>query len=411
MGKKTSILHREQVQKSLQPKHHKKKQARGASTVSDHIVVVKPWACASIVSKQAAAIVRRILAADASRRADASIRSLTLAPSVQAKKATHAVVCETLRNLELLRSILGASELLSKHAALTEEVAYVLLYDLLLGQQAANCADVSVDEHLKDVLVFEPSVELHDHPLVVNTSLILQGKASCMAAHALNPQAGWTVVDACAAPGNKTSHLAGLMEGKGRVLAFDKDAARCKRLKDNMGAAGASIVSVQHADFLSLDFADPCFTSQGVQAALVDPSCSGSGTAHSRLDHLLPSAAAAARESSTTSDAAPDADRAVSKRVQRLAAFQERILRHALHLPGLQRLVYSTCSLHPEENEIVVQAVLPEASSLGFRLATALPDWPCRGLPLVQGSECLLRTDPEKHKMDGFFVALFVRDL
>ncbi len=52
-----------------------------------------------------------------------------------------------------------------------------------------------------------------------------------MPAHALNPEPGWTVVDACAAPGNKTTHVAARMQGKGRVLAFDKDAKRLKRLQ------------------------------------------------------------------------------------------------------------------------------------------------------------------------------------
>ena len=95
---------------------------------------------------------------------------------------------------------------------------------------------------------------------------------------------------------------------------------------------------------------------------------------------------------------------------RRLAAFQARVLRHAMALPGLQRLVYSTCSLHAQENERVVQAVLPDARALGFRLAAPLPAWPCRGLPLVEGAECLIRTRPQEHLTDGFFVALFVKE-
>lgn len=96
----------------------------------------------------------------------------------------------------------------------------------------------------------------------------------------------------------------------------------------------------------------------------------------------------------------------------RLAAFQTKLLRHALRLPGLQRLVYSTCSLHAEENELVVKAVLPEAQVSGFQLVApeALQAWPCRGLPVVEGAECLVRTHPEEHRTDGFFLALFVRN-
>ena len=64
---------------------------------------------------------------------------------------------------------------------------------------------------------------------------------------------------------------AGLMHNKGRVLAFDRDAERCRRLVNNMQAAGASCVKAEHADFLSLDPADARFASTGVQAALVTP--------------------------------------------------------------------------------------------------------------------------------------------
>lgn len=65
----------------------------------------------------------------------------------------------------------------------------------------------------------------------LGVSVIPQGRASCIPATVLAPQPGWTVVDACAAPGNKTTHLAALMRGRGRVLAFDADRDRLERLK------------------------------------------------------------------------------------------------------------------------------------------------------------------------------------
>ena len=83
---------------------------------------------------------------------------------------------------------------------------------------------VSLDPLLPDVLLFPPGTDLHAHPLVASGALVLQSRASCMPAHALAPAPGWQVVDACAAPGNKTTHLAALMAGRGRVLAHDKDA-------------------------------------------------------------------------------------------------------------------------------------------------------------------------------------------
>jgi hypothetical protein len=77
------------------------------------------------------------------------------------------------------------------------------------------------DALLPDVLLFPPGCDLHDHPLVASGALVLQSRASCMPAHALRPHPGWHVVDACAAPGNKTTHLAALMGNRGSITAFE----------------------------------------------------------------------------------------------------------------------------------------------------------------------------------------------
>ncbi|KDD72663.1 hypothetical protein H632_c3055p0, partial [Helicosporidium sp. ATCC 50920] len=99
-------------------------------------------------------------------------------------------------------------------------------------------------------------------------------------------------------------------------------------------------------------------------------------------------------------------------RVETLARFQEAALRHALRFPRARRVCYSTCSVHRRENEDVVAAVLPEAARDGWRLEPALPRWERRGLSdAFPEAEKLLRTDPALDGTDGFFVALFVREL
>ena len=85
------------------------------------------------------------------------------------------------------------------------------------------------DSLLPDLLSFPPGTDLHDHPLVASGALVLQSKASCMPAHALAPRPGWAVVDGCAAPGNKTTHLAALMGNSGAVFAFEARRRRCRR--------------------------------------------------------------------------------------------------------------------------------------------------------------------------------------
>jgi hypothetical protein len=141
----------------------------------------------------------------------------------------------------------------------------------------------------------------HTVPFCCACLLCLQSKASCMPAHALAPEPGWTVVDCCAAPGNKTTHVAALLAAhsssnssaddshptagaafarkgssgrpgsgqrgqcgqsstRSKVLAFDKDPKRLKRLQGNVERAGAAgIIQARCADFLSLDPLAPEF--------------------------------------------------------------------------------------------------------------------------------------------------------
>lgn len=174
---------------------------------------------------------------------------------------------------------------------------------------------VAVDDLLPDLLLFPPGTDLHSHPLVKQGVLVLQSKASCMPAHALAPAPGWQVVDACAAPGNKTTHLAALMQNRGAILACDRDERRLQRLRRNAELAGASCIQAQLADFLTVDPEAPPYSH--TQAVLLDPSCSGSGTAYSRGDHLLPSAAAAPRGAGAVEH--------TDARVEALAQFQEAV--------------------------------------------------------------------------------------
>ena len=73
----------------------------------------------------------------------------------------------------------------------------------------AAAAAPTVDPLVENVLLFPPRTDLHDHPAVLSGKLILQSRASCLPAAALAPREGWTVVDATAAPGQKTTQLAG----------------------------------------------------------------------------------------------------------------------------------------------------------------------------------------------------------
>ncbi|OMO86509.1 Bacterial Fmu (Sun)/eukaryotic nucleolar NOL1/Nop2p [Corchorus olitorius] len=412
--------------------------------------------------REAAKVLRSVLQGDARRRAVGSIKSLVYSPSIKNKKATFAIVCQTLKHLPIVKDVLETANILNSRWKRQEELVYIITYDILFGQEISFIGDaekflvqrksslrsalarllvrkkvksiedlidfyqtpdvskpryirvntlkldvdsalielgkqymVQKDDLVPDLLKLPPKCDLHNHPLVMNGSIFMQGKASSMVAAALAPEPGWEVLDACAAPGNKTVHLAALMRGKGKVIACELNKERIKRLQDTVRLSGADNIEVLHGDFLSLDPNDPPYSK--VRAILLDPSCSGSGTVAERLDHLLPSYAAGQ---------AANIDEA--ERLNKLASFQKKALAHALSFPQVERVVYSTCSVHQIENEDVVKSIVPFAASHGFQLATPFPQWQRRGLPVLEGSEHLLRTDPVEDK-EGFFFALFIR--
>jgi len=253
-----------------------------------------------------------------------------------------------------------------------------------------------LDPHVPALLVLPPLTELHQHALVASHALILQDKASCLAPAALQPRAGEAVIDCCAAPGNKTTQLAALSGGGGLVIACERDARRAGVLRRRAADAAGASVRVVQTDFMAVDPRAPPYAD--VTAVQLDPTCSGSGMVE-RASYQL--GGAEEEEGGAGGGGA---------KLHAIAATQLELLTHALSFPAARVVVYSTCSIHPIENELVVAAALraPSVRAAGWRLAPALPAWPCRGLPLVEGAEMLLRAGPEV-QTNGFFVARFER--
>lgn len=97
---------------------------------------------------------------------------------------------------------------------------------------------IQIDEHVDNLLLLPPNYDLHEDPLQLNGSLILQDKASCFPAFILNPPPKSQCIDCCSAPGNKTSHLSAIMNNTGKIFAFEKDKRRFHLLKDLTEKAG-----------------------------------------------------------------------------------------------------------------------------------------------------------------------------
>jgi 16S rRNA (cytosine967-C5)-methyltransferase len=200
----------------------------------------------------------------------------------------------------------------------------------------------------------------------------VQDEAAILVGHALDPQPGETVAEVGAAPGTKTTHLAQLMENRGRILAIDRQAARLARLRAACRQMGVGIVEAHDGGVEALA------PSVGAVAdrVLLDAPCSNLGVLRRNPDGKW---------------------RRQAADLPALARTQGAMLEAAASLvrPG-GVLVYATCSLEPEENEEVVAA-------LRARRPEFVPD----PMPAVIPPACLdapdrLRTYPHRHGTDGF---------
>jgi 16S rRNA (cytosine967-C5)-methyltransferase len=192
---------------------------------------------------------------------------------------------------------------------------------------------------------------------------------------------GARVLDACAAPGGKTTQLAARLGGVGLLVASDVRPRRVALLRDTLDRAGARRVRLVQADLATGAPFTPRF-----DAVLLDAPCSGLGTL--RRD--------------------PDLKwRRTERDPAALGANAHHMLEQAASVvrPG-GCLLYSTCSSEPEENEDVVATFL--ARHPEFRPAER-PDV-CLALPeAVVDAAGHLRTDPHRHGLEAFFGALLVR--
>ncbi|KAG5883733.1 hypothetical protein JTB14_024234 [Gonioctena quinquepunctata] len=244
-----------------------------------------------------------------------------------------------------------------------------------------------VDIHIPNLLIFPPKTQFYNHPAYKNGSIILQDKASCLPVHILAPTPNSKVLDMCAAPGMKTTHLAAVLNDQGAVYAVERDPRRFEILNKIIASSGAKCIQSFNKDVLA------CIPEEfpGLEYILVDPSCSGSGMTD-RLDSQVKEG---------------------QNRLEKLTGFQIKILRSALtKFPGVKRVVYSTCSVYPEENEDVVRQVLE--TNYNFKLVPANQfvndTWNNFGSPEYGdiGKFCLY-AKPNEDFTNGFFVAVFER--
>lgn len=241
-----------------------------------------------------------------------------------------------------------------------------------------------------DLIIVKPHLtnKIKKLDLFHKSKITLQDKASFLAVEALDPQPSHKIIDACFAPGCKTSLIAARMKNKGKVLAFDINKKRFVDAIRFLKLQGATCVKAELKDFTKVKLVrlKKLADIETFDSILIDPSCSGSGI-KSRVDYKK-----------------SDAEKG---RLKKLQAFQVSMLKHALQARISHNIVYCTCSTSIEENEQVVEMAMKESGvSEMWDIVEVLPYWPNRGDPSYEFGPKCLRSDSDC-LTNGFFIAKF----
>lgn len=242
---------------------------------------------------------------------------------------------------------------------------------------AAEGVDARPSSYFEDFLRISHPQNLTELAAFKAGWFAIQDESTAMASLLLAPQPGETVIDLCAAPGGKTLHLAQLMGDTGRLLAVDVQADRLALLEENVHRLELSSVTPLVVDGTR-------FCSEPVDRILLDVPCSGLGVLARRADLRW---------------------RRREKDIQNISRLQRALLENAGRLlkPG-GVLVYSTCTLEPEENECVIEAFLKDAKN--FEVDVSEVPEPLTPFAEPGGS---FRTLPHHHRMDGAFAVRLIK--
>ncbi|MBD2846158.1 16S rRNA (cytosine(967)-C(5))-methyltransferase RsmB [Paenibacillus sp. IB182496] len=216
----------------------------------------------------------------------------------------------------------------------------------------------------------------------------IQDIGSMLVAEAAEPQPDMEVLDCCAAPGGKSTHLAELMDDRGTVWANDLHPHKQRLIEQQAQRLGLTSVRAVCGDAAALG---ERFAPGSLDLVLLDAPCSGLGVIHRKPE---------VKWTKSPAD------------VAELAKLQERLLDAAAPLVRVGgRLVYSTCTIAPEENERQVEAFLARHPDYALD-----PQWPEPLLAALRRAQALperfagmLQLLPQTFGSDGFFIARLTR--
>ena len=213
----------------------------------------------------------------------------------------------------------------------------------------------------------------------------LQEAASQFVAEVLDPQPGENILDTCAAPGIKTTQIAAYMENMGTITAVDIDRRRMYALENSLERMGVENCVAYHGDIMELDFGDQLF-----DRVVIDAPCSGNYVNDSNWFGKR-----------TLND------------VDRNSEYQENFLSRGMELlkPG-GVLIYATCSLEPEENELNIDWLLEyyDAHLEAFEGPGSPGISQIFDTTLNPELEKTMRFWPEETGTQGFYIAKVVKE-
>jgi len=232
-------------------------------------------------------------------------------------------------------------------------------------------------------ILIDPPVPLSRIPRFREGWFQVQDESSQLVGHIMDPKPGERVLDACAAPGGKTTHLAQLMGNRGRIYAADISTRRLSLVKENCHRLGVRIVTALRSNLTK----PLVFRSEGgYDRILVDPPCSGLGTLWRNPDIKW---------------------KRKEEEISTFRGIQRDILHHVAPLVRKGgSLVYGTCTLTREENEEVVAEFI--AGHPGFEVEDLSSNIP-QGLKPLTAGDGFFRSFTHRHGMDGFFAARLKR--
>lgn len=225
--------------------------------------------------------------------------------------------------------------------------------EVLAAFGAAGLTARALDDQEWGLCLSEASGDLRSLPGFAEGHWCVQDRTAQAIAPLLAPQPGQRVLDACAAPGGKSTHLAELMDDRGEIWAVDRSESRLKKVVANAERLGMASIQGLVADASELLELRPQWRGS-FDRILVDAPCSGLGTLARHADARW---------------------RIQPYTIAQLAELQQRLLeRLATLLRPDGRLVYATCTVHPQENREVVEGFL--ATHPSWRLVRDQQWWP-----------------------------------